>query len=132
MGAFPPLPPTVAGAVGSSLEGAALQGEIDQVAKTGKLQAPQLEPAQAQPSAPGQEAAFIQSMVDRLAARLKARPDDPQGWARLIRAYGVLHQEGPRQAAITEAQRLFKSRPSDLRTALSGETTAQEPPRPPG
>ena len=111
---------------------AALQGEIDQVAKTGKLQAPQLEPAQAQPSAPGQEAAFIQSMVDRLAARLKARPDDPQGWARLIRAYGVLHQEGPRQAAIAEAQRLFKSRPSDLRTALSGETTAQEPPRPPG
>ncbi len=111
---------------------AALQGEIDQVARSGKLQAPQLQAGAPPPAAPGQEAAFIQSMVDRLAARLKAQPDDPQGWARLIRAYGVLHQEAPRQAAIAEAQRLFKSRPNDLRTALSGEATAQAPPRPPG
>ena len=111
---------------------AALQGEIDQVAKSNKLEAPQLQPGEPQPAAPGQEAAFIHSMVDRLAARLKAQPDDPQGWARLIRAYGVLHQDAPRQAAIAEAQRLFKARPNDLKTALSGEATIPPPPTPPG
>ena len=111
---------------------AALQGEIDQVAKSNKLEAPQLQPGEPQPAAPGQEAAFIQSMVDRLAARLKAQPDDPQGWARLIRAYGVLHQDAPRQAAIAEAQRLFKARPNDLKTALSGEATIPPAPTPPG
>jgi len=106
---------------------AVLQGEIDQVAKTGKLQAA-LPPAAAPPAEAGQEAAFIQSMVDRLAARLKAQPDDPEGWARLIRAYGVLHQDDRRSAAIAEAQRLFKARPAALRTALQGETA----PAPPG
>ena len=60
-------------------------------------------------------------MVDRLAARLKRQPDDPEGWARLIRAYGVLHQSDRRSAAIAEARRLFKDRPNDLRTALQGE-----------
>ena len=34
--------------------------------------------------------AFIQSMVDRLAARLKEEPNDIQGWKRLARAYQVL------------------------------------------
>ncbi len=109
-----------------------LQAEIDQVAKTGKLQAPQLAAPAAAPAQPGQEAAFIQSMVSRLAARLKAQPKDPEGWARLIRAYGVLREEGPRQAAIAEARRLFKDRPSDLNTALSGGQAAAPAPRPPG
>jgi len=35
-------------------------------------------------------AAFIRSMVDRLAARLEENPNDPAGWQRLIRAYEVL------------------------------------------
>ncbi len=59
-------------------------------------------------------------MVDRLASRLKASPDDPPGWARLIRAYGVLGQTAKREAAMGEARRLFKDRPQDLKTALSG------------
>ena len=63
-------------------------------------------------------------MVDRLAARVKAQPDDPQGWARLIRAYGVLGQTARRDAAITEARRLFRDRPDALAAALS------ETPRP--
>ena len=66
-----------------------------------------------------QQSAFIQAMVDRLAARLKASPDDPQGWARLIRAYGVLGQSQRRSAAIAQARRLFKDRPQDLKTALA-------------
>ncbi len=35
-------------------------------------------------------AAFVRSMVDRLAARLAENPNDPAGWQRLIRAYEVL------------------------------------------
>lgn len=36
------------------------------------------------------DAAAIRGMVEGLAARLEADPDDPAGWARLVRAYGVL------------------------------------------
>ena len=104
---------------------AQLQAEIDQVARTGKLETAQ---AAADPGQPGQEAAFIQSMVDRLAGRLKAQPDDPEGWARLIRAYGVLHQEDRRASAIAEARRLFKDRPDKLKTALGGGATAAPAP----
>jgi cytochrome c-type biogenesis protein CcmH len=95
-----------------------LMGEIEQVSRTGAL--PAAEPQAQRPPAEGaQQAQFIQSMVDRLAARLKAQPDDPEGWARLIRAYGVLGQTGRRDEAIATARRLFKDRPADLKTALS-------------
>ncbi len=60
-------------------------------------------------------------MVDRLAARLKAQPDDPAGWARLIRSYGVLGRNDLRQAAIADARRLFKDRPDALKTALNDQ-----------
>ncbi len=61
-------------------------------------------------------------MVDRLAKRLQTQPDDPQGWARLIRAYGVLGRKDRQDAAVAEARRLFKDRPDALRTALAGQT----------
>lgn len=111
---------------------AELKAEIDLVASTGKLDSLQSQADQAQPAESGQESAFIRSMVEGLAARLKAQPDDPEGWARLIRAYGVLHQDDRRNAAIAEAQKLFRTRPNDLKTALSGETQAAPPPVPPG
>jgi cytochrome c-type biogenesis protein CcmH len=100
---------------------AGLQAEIAGVEKTGRLsQAPTEAPAGA-PGEGAQQAAFIQSMVDGLAAKLKANPDDPEGWARLIRAYGVLGQTQRRDAAIAEARRLFKDRPDALKTALAGQ-----------
>jgi cytochrome c-type biogenesis protein CcmH len=37
-----------------------------------------------------ERAAFIRSMVTRLAEKLKENPNDPAGWERLIRAYEVL------------------------------------------
>jgi cytochrome c-type biogenesis protein CcmH len=98
----------------------ALEADIAAVTRTGRL------PEEQQPaSGAGDQAAFIQSMVDRLAARLKAQPDDPEGWARLIRAYGVLGQTARRDAAVAEVRRLFKDRPDALKTALSGEGQAQ-------
>ena len=59
--------------------------------------------------------AAIDGMVSGLAARLEAQPLDPQGWARLVRAYAVLGREAELQAASAEARRLFSGRPEVLR-----------------
>ena len=70
---------------------------------------------QAAPAGGDQQQAFIHAMVDRLAAKLKSQPDDPAGWARLIRSYGVLGDKANQAAALASAHALFKSRPDDLR-----------------
>ena len=62
----------------------------------------------------GPQAAFIRAMVDRQAAELQARPDDPQGWARLVRSYGVLGDAAAQRRALVEARRLFARRPDAL------------------
>ncbi|HWT99947.1 MAG TPA: tetratricopeptide repeat protein, partial [Terriglobales bacterium] len=54
---------------------------------------------QASQMSPQDRAAFIQSMVDRLADHLKQQPDDLEGWLKLARAYGVLNRaDDARQA----------------------------------
>ena len=98
-----------------------LEGLIAQTSSAGRLVADAAPPGQ--PAVGGDQAAFIQSMVDRLAGELKARPDDPAGWARLIRSYGVLGQADRRRAAIDQARRLFKDRPAALATALADSGT---------
>ncbi len=75
------------------------------------------------PSAPGPQtpaigAPQIQGMVDALAAQLKAHPDDPDGWVRLVRAYGVLGETDRRDAALAEARRRFAGR-ADVLNALA-------------
>lgn len=47
---------------------------------------------------PGEQGQAIRGMVEGLAARLEAHPDDLAGWQRLARAYVVLG-EGPKAAA---------------------------------
>lgn len=59
---------------------------------------------------PEDRAAFIRSMVEGLAARLKANPDDPDGWLRLARAYGVL---GEKQKQRDAYAKLAEIRPKD-------------------
>ena len=110
-----------------------LESEIERVARTGKLdQAAPQAADQGQGAASGQTSAFIQSMVARQEADLKSHPDDPAGWARLIRAYGVLGKPDRQQAAVAEVQRLFKDRPNDLKTALEGRNAPAPAPVPPG
>lgn len=58
-------------------------------------------------------AAMIEGMVGQLAARLEANPDDPAGWARLIRSYMVLGRPDDATAALAKA-----------RTALAGKAEA--------
>lgn len=50
--------------------------------------------------------AFIRSMVERLADRLKDNPDDLPGWIRLAQAYVVLGQKDDARQAFLKAQAL--------------------------
>lgn len=88
---------------------AGLADEIAAVEKTGAL------PKTAPSAAPAPPSGFIRAMVDRLAARLAANPDDPAGWGRLIRSYRVLGEATRSGAALDRARRLFKNRPDALR-----------------
>lgn len=57
----------------------------------------------------GERNAFVRSMVARLADRLKQNGDDPEGWARLVRAYGVLGEKGRADEAVEEARKALGS-----------------------
>jgi cytochrome c-type biogenesis protein CcmH len=57
----------------------------------------------------GKAAPDINAMVEGLAARLKADPNDAQGWLRLIRAYSVLGDKAKAHAALADARNTFKS-----------------------
>lgn len=103
----------------------ALDAEIAAVTATGAL--PTAAPAQTasadQAGAPVVGAAQIQAMVDGLAARLKAAPNDSDGWVRLVRAYSVLGETARRDAALAEAQRRFAGKP-DVLAALAAAARA--------
>lgn len=94
-----------------------LDSDMAVVERTRALPAAQTGPAGAEGGGGGpggDQKAFIQSMVARLAARLQTHPDDPAGWARLVKSYGVLGDVAARDAALAKARGLFKSRPGDL------------------
>lgn len=80
-----------------------LTRDIDAVAKSGGL--PRAPSTAAQP-----DAAAIRAMVEGLAKRLEAEPNDPQGWVRLVRAWSVLGETAKRDAALAKAKGLFKGR----------------------
>lgn len=56
---------------------------------------------------PEERAAFVQSMVDRLAARLEEEPDDLEGWLRLANAYRVLGDDDAARSALSQAEPLL-------------------------
>jgi cytochrome c-type biogenesis protein CcmH len=103
---------------------AALAAAADRVAAGGPVEAPVPAGAAAQgPLAAGETGAFIRGMVARLAAKLDAAPNDPEGWARLVRAYGVLHDKPAQDAALKRARALFAARPAVL-APIEAEATA--------
>jgi cytochrome c-type biogenesis protein CcmH len=59
---------------------------------------------------PEDRQAMINSMVERLAARLEQQPDDIEGWVRLGRSYMVLNQPAKARDAYARAVKL---RPDD-------------------
>jgi cytochrome c-type biogenesis protein CcmH len=64
-------------------------------------------------------------MVARLAARLRQTPDDPAGWARLIRSYAILGDAPKMQAALDQAHKVFKDRPEALKMIDNAMAGAQ-------
>lgn len=73
--------------------------------------------------APGQ-VPNISAMVERLAQRLKANPDDPDGWVRLVRAYAVLGESDKRDAALATARARYARR-ADILQALDAASKAE-------
>lgn len=66
--------------------------------------------AAAEAMTPEQRAAFVNDMVGRLAEKLKADPDDLDGWVRLARAYQVLARIEDSRAAWAKAAALAPAR----------------------
>jgi cytochrome c-type biogenesis protein CcmH len=62
----------------------------------------------------------ISAMVAGLAARLKANPNDAQGWQRLVQAYAVLGDKTKAVAALTDARAAMKKNARAM-AALSAE-----------
>ena len=60
------------------------------------------------------------AMVEMLAARLKADPNDALGWVRLMRAYTVLGEKEKAQQALVSARKAF----ADNKDAQTAFTTA--------
>jgi cytochrome c-type biogenesis protein CcmH len=56
-----------------------------------------------QQMSPDQQSEMIRSMVEQLAAKLDAHPDDPEGWRKLARAYQVLGQNDKAKNALDRA-----------------------------
>jgi cytochrome c-type biogenesis protein CcmH len=112
-----------------------LSQDIAQVSATGKLAttAPMAAPdaSAATSAAPSVGAPQIQAMVDGLAARLHASPDDPAGWVRLVRAYAVLGETDRESAALAEARNRFAGK-ADVLAALDAATHPPSPPSPTG
>lgn len=63
---------------------------------------------------PGAQAAMIAGMVSGLAERLRSEPDNPGGWARLVRSYGVLGNVQAQRQAISDARKAMAARPKSL------------------
>ncbi len=74
--------------------------------------------------APEDRQQMIRGMVDGLAARLKDNPNDPEGWQRLARAYGVLGES----AKAEEAQRNAAKYAAQAASTQSGPPPAQAAP----
>ena len=67
---------------------------------------------------------MIRGMVEGLAQKLKANPDSPEGWVRLVRAYSVLGETGKRDAALASARTRYAARP-DLLQQLEAAAKAE-------
>lgn len=72
----------------------------------------------AQEMTPQDRADMIIAMVEGLGARLEDNPNDPAGWARLIRARKVLGQDEKLQADIDRVKLIFEDNPETIELIL--------------
>jgi cytochrome c-type biogenesis protein CcmH len=71
--------------------------------------------AEPAPAPGGGQMDMIRGMVEGLAQRLKANPDNPEGWVKLVHAYAVLGEAGKRDAALKDARARYAGRPDVVR-----------------
>ncbi|MFL5296122.1 MAG: c-type cytochrome biogenesis protein CcmI [Phenylobacterium sp.] len=71
-------------------------------------------PSAAPPGLSADQMTAVRGMVASLAQRLAAKPDDPEGWVRLVRAYAVLGDAARRDAALKDANARYAARPGVL------------------
>jgi cytochrome c-type biogenesis protein CcmH len=106
----------------------ALLAEIDAVGRQGvdtpTPPAPSNQPGRAAGSIPPAQLSFIRAMVAKQADDLNAHPDDPAGWARLVRSYGVLGDKAAQAQALAKAQKVFAGRPAALSIVQSAGSEA--------
>ena len=74
-------------------------GSIELIERLQQVQTFQSQPVQ-------QQAATIEDMVARLAARLQQQPDDLEGWTMLARTYNILERYSKAEAAYENVLRL--------------------------
>jgi cytochrome c-type biogenesis protein CcmH len=67
-------------------------------------------PSPAASNSAGQDA-MISGMVERLATRLEASPNDEEGWIKLMRARSVLKQDDLGRQALRKSLAAFASDP---------------------
>ncbi len=94
-----------------ALSNAAKQLGIDPQDDLGPAGPDQEDVAAAKNMSPADRQEFIESMVARLAERMKSEPDNLAGWLRLARAYGVLKDWPNAAKAYGEAARLKNDDP---------------------
>ncbi len=72
---------------------------------------------------PDQQTEMVRGMVARLAGKLKQNGDDPEGWLRLVRSYGVLGERDKAAAAIADARKALVADSEKLRRFDEGLKT---------
>src|SRR5574337_78419 len=73
---------------------------------------PAPEVADASPAIPAAQRPMIEGMVSKLANRLAASGGGVDDWARLIRAYAVLHEADKAKAALADARKALAPNPN--------------------
>jgi cytochrome c-type biogenesis protein CcmH len=66
----------------------------------------------------------VAGMVAGLAAQLKAEPDNPDGWARLLRSYDVLGDAAARSRAEADMKAHYRDRPDIAQSILARAQSA--------
>jgi cytochrome c-type biogenesis protein CcmH len=71
---------------------------------------------------PADQSKMIDGMVTGLANKLKANPDDPDGWVKLIRSRVVLGQKDMAKSDMALARKQFAGKPDILKGINALET----------
>ena len=107
----------VATAVPQAMAGASAARPMRPTASNEEGRGPTAEDmAAAAKMSPEERQQMIRGMVEGLATRLEDEPNDPEGWQRLVRVYGVL---GEREKAYATMARAVVSLPDDVGALLN-------------